>query len=324
MHRTAPALLLAALAVTCVAQAAGPSGPIDGASAVPACKTTAIPYPQTTLAVAAGSLWLACRDGSRVERRTMAGKLIATIKTPGLRPWSIAAFGGYVWVIDRELPYLVRISTTTNRKTQTTLGGTPIYVFGGGGSAWVVYDASGNVARINARTGKAGVSFRVGDGTSGFASSNGHIWLLAHRDGALVRLDGRHVTRLRPQAVSDTLTPERMALAGGSLWIAGRGKDLDRVDPATGKVLGTTEIGPGGIDLKTVGGKVAVVTVTAEASPRGDPFVASVKLVDPATGSVMRTYDTTSAMALNGMAVVGNTLALLDGLHGRVVFLAVG
>jgi hypothetical protein len=59
------------------------------------------------------------------------------------------------------------LSGTTNRKTQTTLGGTPIYVFGGGGSPWVVYDASGNVARINAKTGKAGVSFRVGDGTSG-------------------------------------------------------------------------------------------------------------------------------------------------------------
>jgi DNA-binding beta-propeller fold protein YncE len=87
-------------------------------------------------------------------------------------------------------------------------------------------------------------------------------------------------------------------------------------------VLGTTEIGPGGIDVKTVGGKVAVVTVTAEASPRGDPFVASVKVIDPATGTVTHTYATTSGMALNGMAVVGSKLALLDGLHGRVVFLA--
>jgi hypothetical protein len=29
-------------------------------------------------------------------------------------------------------------------------------------------------------------------------------------------------------------------------------------------------------------------------------------------------------MALNGMAVVGTKLALLDGLRGRVVFLATG
>jgi hypothetical protein len=315
------AVLIVALAATCVAQAAGPASPIPGAVAVPACRTAAIPYPQTTLAVAGGSLWLACRDGSRVERRSMAGKLLATIKTPGSRPWSIAAYGGYVWVVDRELPYLVRISTKTNRKSQTNLDDTPIYVFGGAGFAWVVYDASGNVARIDAKTGKAGVSFRVGDGTSGFATSAGRVWLLAHRDGALARVEGKRVTPLRSQPVSNTLTPERMAFAGGSLWIAGRGKDLDRVDPATGKVLGTTEIGPGGIDVKTVGGKVAVVVVTDKASPRGDPFVASIKLIDPATGKVARTYATTSAMALNGMEVVGKRLALLDGLHGRVVFL---
>lgn len=318
------AVVIVALAAACVAQAAGRAAPIDGATAVPACKTAAIPYPQTTLAVAAGSLWLACRDGSRVERRTMSGKLIASIKTPGLRPWSIAAFGGYVWVVDRELPYLVRISTKTNRKTQTNLDGTPIYVFGGAGSAWVVYDASGNVARINTKTGKAGISFRVGDGTSGFATSAGRVWLLAHRDGALARVDGKRVTPLQSQPVSDTLTPERMAFASGSLWIAGRGKDLDRVDAATGKVLGTTEIGPGGIDVKSVGGKVAVVTVTEAASRRGDPFVGSIKLIDPATGEVTRTYATTSAMALNGLGVVGTKLLLFDSLHGRVVVLPTG
>jgi streptogramin lyase len=316
------AVLIVAFGATCVAQAAGPASPIDGATVVPACRTAAIPYPQTTLAVVAGSLWLACRDGSKVERRSLSGKLLATVKTPGFRPWSIAAFGGYVWVVDRELPYLVRISTKTNRKTQTNLDGIPIYVFGGAGSAWVVYDASGNVARINTTSGKAGVSFRVGDGTSGFATSSGRVWFLAHRDGALVRVDGKRVTPLKSQPFSDTVTPERMAYAGGSLWIAGRGKDLDRVDPATGKVLGTTEIGPGGIDVKTVGGKVAVVSVTDAASPRGDPFVASVKLIDPATGDVSRTYATRGAMALNGMEVVGSKLYLLDGLHGRVVVLA--
>jgi hypothetical protein len=317
------AALAAALAAACVAQAAGPAAPIEGATAVGACTTAAIPYPQTTLVAAAGSLWLGCRDQQRIERRTTGGKLIASIKTPGFRPWSVAAWGGFVWVVDRELPYLLRISTKTNRKLQTTLTDTPIYVFGGAGSAWVVYDASGDIARIDARTGKPGAAIRVGDGTSGFATSAGHLWLLAHRDGALVRVDGKRVTRLRAQPVSDTLTPERLAYAGGSLWIAGRGKDLDRVDPATGKVLSTTEIGPGGIDVKTVGGKVAVVTVTAEASPRGDPFVATVKIVDPATAKVVRTYPTSNAMALNGMDVLGTRLALLDGLHGRVVFLPV-
>ena len=54
------------------------------------------PVPAERLDAAAGSLWLACRDGSRVERRAPSGKLVATIRTPGFRPWAIASAGDAV------------------------------------------------------------------------------------------------------------------------------------------------------------------------------------------------------------------------------------
>ena len=223
--------------------------PLAGAQVGPACRTTAIPYPQNALAAAAGSLWLACRDRSLVERRTPAGKLVATVRTPGLRPWAIASAGGAVWVVDRDQPVLVRISVRTNKLVQRIrLPETPIYVWGGNGVAWLAFDGSGSVVRVATATNRVGARVFVGDGPSGFATG-ASTWVLSHRDGALVRFGGTRPKTLLRQEADDRRTPERMTRAGDSLWITGRGLDLLRVDPATGAVRGTTEIGAAGIDV---------------------------------------------------------------------------
>ena len=67
-------LLAAALLLVCAVPAAGGvPPPLRGAQVGPACRTSAIPYPQNALTAAAGALWLACRDGSRVECRGPSG-----------------------------------------------------------------------------------------------------------------------------------------------------------------------------------------------------------------------------------------------------------
>ena len=303
--------VLRALLLFAVALAA----PLPGSTSFAVCKTASIPYPPHALAAAGGSLWVGC--GGRIERRSPAGKLLATVRTPGLRVWGLAAAGGYVWAVDRDAPTLLRVAPKTNRVTRFRLPGAPIELAAAGGALWAAFDASGNVARIDPRSGKVGLPVRVGDGPSSFASDGTHVWAVAHRDGSLVRVDTR--TRLATQDASETVTPERIAFAGGSLWVTGRGKQLDRLDLA-GNVVGTTEIGAAGIDVTAVGGKVYVFAATADGARRGDPLVASVEVLEPATGTVTR-HDATGPLSVLGYAPLGGRLAILDGLNGRVVVL---
>jgi hypothetical protein len=315
-------LTVAAFLLLCAVPAAGSAPPpLASAQVGPACRTTAIPYPQNALAAAAGSLWLACRDGSRVERRTPTGKLVATVRTPGLRPWAIASAGGAVWVIDRDQPSVLRISTRTNTVARRIrLPEAPIYVWGGSGVAWLAFDSSGSVARVSAATNRVGARMFVGDGPSGFAAG-ASTWVLSHRDGALVRFDGTHPRTLRRQRADELRTPERMTRAGDSLWVTGRGLDLVRVDPATGNERGTTEIGAAGIDVAAVAGRLAVISATEAGARRGDPIVAAVSWVDPATGAVQRRIEATAPTSLTGVAVASGRLVVLDGLHGRLLTL---
>src|SRR3954462_14146593 len=190
-------LAVAAFLLLCAVPAAGGAPPpLAGAQVGPACRTTAIPYPQNALAAAAGSLWLPCRDGARVERRTPAGRLLAAIRTPGFRPWSIASAGGAVWVVDRDQALLLRLSTRTNTVAKRIrLPEAPIYVWGANGAAWLAFDGSGSVAPGPAAANRLGGRGFVGDGPSGFASGSSR-WVLSHRDGSLVRFDGTKRTTL--------------------------------------------------------------------------------------------------------------------------------
>jgi membrane-bound serine protease (ClpP class) len=98
----------------------------------------------------------------------------------------------------------------------------------------------------------------VGDGPAGFATHGGAVWVIAHRDGALVRIDSSGLHRLGMHLAGPTAAPERLAWSDGSLWLTGRGLDLVRIDPQTGEELGTVEIGAAGIDLVALGVGLAV------------------------------------------------------------------
>jgi hypothetical protein len=320
-----PRLAAAVVSLFLAGTAGADSGtaPLTGARVSQACRITGIPYPQEALAAGAGSLWLACRDGASIERRTPAGNLVARIPVPpGFRPWAIAAAGGSVFVADRDQSLLLRLATRTNRIAgRTRLPEPAISVWTGAGSAWVAFDGSGAVARIDQHTGRVGPNIDVGDGPAGFASRAGRVWGVAHRDGSLVRIEGRSVRQLHRLPADDRTTPERLAYSGDSLWVTGRGLDLVRVDPDSGEVRGSTEIGPAGIDVIALGKRVAVVAATPKGARRGDPLIASVSLVDPATGEVKRTVPA-SSLSLTGLTVLAGRLVIFDGLHGRLLSLA--
>ena len=109
--------------------------------------------------------------------------------------------------------------------------------------------------RIDPASGAQVARVPVGNGPAGFAFDGSFIWILNHRENTLDRIDPmtNQVVRMATIPGGERVAAERIAVFDGLLWITGRGLDLLRVSPATGSVVGSTEIGTGGIDVVTDG-----------------------------------------------------------------------
>lgn len=182
----------------------------------------------------------------------------------------------------------------------------------GAGSVWVVDDASGELMRIDPNGGVVD-RIAVGDGPSDLVFDGATAWVVDHRDRGLIRVDTttRAVTRL---ATLPGDAPERMVLAGGFLWITGRGTDLFRVDPITGAVLETIDVDASGIDVVAAGDSVWVPTRSAAVDPSGLPTMA--RLVRVRAGSSAAVATPTGRLDVNGLAADGSSVWLADNTNG--------
>jgi outer membrane protein assembly factor BamB len=293
--------LLAALVVS----------PFAGGHATRVCGGGGIPYPQA--AIAAG--FVLCRD---------AGTAVApggrTLRLRGIAPWSLAVAGGRLWTIDRDQPTLFAVDPRNGAvRRRIALPQTPDVVAAGSGALWVGFGGSG-AARVDLKTAVVR-QVAAGDGVSGFAFHDGTTWIVSHRDNLLTRVDAdgsvhRSDTPLGPTA---TAAAEHVAWANGSLWITGRGLDLLRVDPQSGRAVGTTEIGPAGIDVVAAGGRLLVPVYTAQGARRGDPLLASLVSVDPRDGRVAARVACTRRFLYAGMSYAHGALRLAEVVGGVLV-----
>jgi streptogramin lyase len=312
--------MLAAVLAASLALAA--PTPLDGAAATPVCARTGIPYPQAALARGPNGLWLACRErGTLVRYDAATGKPIATIALRGLRPWAVASGLGFVWAVDRTVPSLLRIDPRTGRQRRIRLDGLPVALWAGAGSVWVGFEQGTQVARVAPSTGKVH-RIQAGDGASGFASDGRSVWIACHRDNSIVRVDlaTGNVTTTTAQLSDPAATAaERIAYAGGSLWVTGRGLDLLRVAPDDGHVTATIDIGAAGIEVLTAGAHVLVVAATDAGARRGDPVVENLALVDPGTNTIVSRVEAHARLLLSGLAVAGGRFWLVDTVAGRLL-----
>jgi hypothetical protein len=296
-----------------------PVSPLPGATAFRVCGGAAIPYPQYALAVGFGSAWVACVRQGQVQRVDLAsGKVTARIPIP-VPVWTIAAGEGAVWAVALGGSVVYRIAPGSNRVTaQIALGTTVPYLWAGGGSLWVAGRA---LVRVDPATNRPGARLPVGDGPAGFAFDGAYVWVLNHRENSLDRIDPatngvvRMASGLGP---ADNSAAERIASFAGSLWVTGRGLDLLRVSPASGAVLGVTEIGPAGVDVRSDGTNLWVVSYEQAAESRGDPVAGAVLRV-AADGSVLSAISPTKRFFADGVAAAGGQLWLLDSVAGLLL-----
>jgi hypothetical protein len=107
-----------------------------------------------------------------------------------------------------------------------------------------------------------------------------------------------------------------MAWAAGSLWLTGRGTDLLRLDPETGAVQATIEIGAGGIDVVAAAGALWVPARGAAADRRGFPTMAALQRVDPAAGTVTTVVRTSRRIDVHGLVPYGRGVLFSDNSGG--------
>jgi len=216
-----------------------------------------------------GLLLAAAFVGAAAAAPTANSPVVARVTTGG-SPCGIAGTPGAVWVTDAEAGELLRLDPATNAVTgRFRVHATPCELRLAKGSLLVVTQ-SGRLERVDPATGRIVKSIEVGRTTY---------------DAAY----GRFLFRISPKTYR--FTRIRSGGAGAS-WVAANGRDVwvsntsdgtvSRIDAVRRKLVSTTKVGAGPVNLDVVDGDVWVPNDQDD----------TVWRLDGATGAVRETIST--------------------------------
>ena len=295
-----------------------PAG-VPGTQSRPACAGAGPYWPTETLALRGATAWVACKEESRVVRVSLATGARRTTALQG-SPIAVLNALGAIWALDSSgiVSRLDADSAKVTARIQTGMAG-PYNLWAGAGSLWSADDRSGEIVRIDPARRRVVTRIQVGDGPADMVFRDGRAWVVNHRDLAVVVIDTstnrprRLVTLSVPNGA-----PERLAWAAGSLWVTGRGTDLLRLDPETGAVQKTIEIGVGGIDVVASASALWVPSRNAAADARGFPTMSALRRVDQATNAVTTPLKPKGRVDVHGLAPYRNGVVFADNTGGRL------
>jgi len=316
--RAGAALVIALtfLVVTSAESASSAERRISGATAMRACAGAGPYWPTMTLALRGTTAWIACKQQARLVRVDLArARTTGQVRLPGT-PVAVAMGFGSLWSLDGSTLY--RLDERTGRmKRRIVLGATaPYNIWIGGGSVWVADDQGAQVLRISPATNAVVARIPVGDGPADMAFSGRRAWVIDHRDRTLVRVDlATNATTRLPTVGSDA--PERLVYLAGSLWVTGRGTPLLQVDPESGTVMRSIDIGGTGIDVVASAGDLWIPVRTAKVDRTGLPTMTAVRRVTTA-GKVSTVAVARGRVDVHGLAASGRTVWLADNTDGFV------
>lgn len=169
--------------------------------------TTDVPRPCGTMAIAAGSLWVANCTGGEVWRINLATAEVEAKIATGL----------------------------ANPKGETN-------VVAGAGSVWVPSDPAGKLARIDPATNTVTAAVSVVPETWYLAFGFDALWAVSSEGRLLQKVDPASVTVTATAALGDT--PGFLAAGEGAVWVQEQGDGtVAKVDPATLAIIGRTKVG---------------------------------------------------------------------------------
>jgi YVTN family beta-propeller protein len=214
-------------------------------------------------------------------------RIAATVPV-GARPGSVAVGAGSLWVANRDDQTVSRIDPRTLRTLRTVpVKGPPTGLAASAGAIWVAESdlnpdrgstsASVLVGRIDPEFDALGAGVRIGDvvpdGPAAIAAQAGSVWV-APSAGLLTRLDavrGAVTRQLDPNA-----SPAGVAAGAGAVWLTDQeAGDVVRVDPSG--LLTTIPVGDGPSGIAVGAGSVWVADSLAGTVVRIDPDTRSVR-----------------------------------------------
>ena len=273
-----------------------------------------------TLALRGTTAWVACKTQARVVRvNTRSGKTTKSVRLRGPAIAAASAFGS-IWALDSG-GTLYRMKPTGRITKRIALNVAAAYnIWIGGGSVWVAADQGASVVRVSPQSNRVVARIEAGDGPASMAFDGGTAWVVNHRDTTINRIDlaSNRSSLLTTLGGVNDRAPERMTFSGGSLWITGRGTDLLKVNPVTGAVERTIEIGASGIDLVAAGGDLWIPTRSDAVDPTGFPTMDALRRVSTSTGAVTTVTRPTSRLDVHGLAAAGGAVWIADNRKGRL------
>ena len=270
-----------------------------------------------TLALSGSTAWVACKQQARLVRMALpSGRRTANVQLDG-QVIAVAVGLGSVWALDAGST-LYRLNPRTARVTRRIpLDATAAYnIWIGDGAVWVADDQGARVLRISPRTNKIVARIPVGDGPADMVFVGKKAWVLTHRDNTLYRIDTATNVAARLAIVGGSnAAAERLAMAGDSLWITGRGVPLLEVDPETGETRRSVDVEGTGIDVVARANALWIPVRTAAVDRTGFPTMTAVRRVTTA-GAVTTVATARGRVDVHGLAVGLGSVWLADNTSG--------
>lgn len=201
--------------------------------------STPVPRPCGTMAIAAGSLWVAnCEDGEVWRINLATAAVEAKIATGLANPkgeTNVIAGAGSVWVPNDAQGKVARIDPATNAIVATvTVTPETWYLAYGFDAVWAVSSEGKLLQRIDPATNAVTGSAALGDTPGFLAAGEGAVWVQEQGDGTVAKVDPASLTITGRTKVGDNLKWGDIDANGGAVWLRTTDdQTMVVIDPAT-------------------------------------------------------------------------------------------
>jgi DNA-binding beta-propeller fold protein YncE len=166
----------------------------------------------------------------------------AVVAAPALKrdvgepTYGLAAGGGSVWVGGLGSGDVLRVDPRSGKViARVSIGARAFNLAAAPGAVWGIANLTNTAARIDTRTGKVTASVSVGSGPYDVEWGFGSAWVSNSLDGTVSRITGQRVVK----TIKVGVEPNGLAAIGSYLWVTDHTAGLLlRLDPRTNRISG--------------------------------------------------------------------------------------